>query len=84
MSTGQLWTEIASCAPRQQFGAILGLILSSVVFLDRTGANCAPHKIDPALIARSRPAIFGCFWPIFFFAEHNGLSARAVNGAARA
>ena len=41
-------------------------------------------QIDPALIARSRPAIFGCFWPIFFFAEHNGLSARTVNGAARA
>ena len=28
------------------------------------------QKIDPALIARFRPAMFGCFWPIFFFADH--------------
>ena len=26
--------------------------------------------LDPALIARFRPAMFGCFWPVFFFADH--------------
>ena len=34
--------------------------------------SCAPQKIDPALIARSRPATFDCFWLIFFFADHSG------------
>ena len=33
--------------------------------------TCAPQKVDPALIARFRPAKVGCFWPIFFFADHN-------------
>ena len=28
-------------------------------------------KSDPALIARFRPAMVGCFCPIFFFADHN-------------
>ena len=27
-------------------------------------------KVDPALIACFRPAMVGCFWPIFFFADH--------------
>ncbi len=31
---------------------------------------CAPQKIDPALIARSTPSTFDCFWLIFFFADH--------------
>ena len=33
--------------------------------------TCAPQKVDPALIARVRPTIVGCFWPVFFFADHN-------------
>ena len=33
-------------------------------------AGCAPQKVDPALIARVRPTIVGCFWPGFFFADH--------------
>ena len=32
--------------------------------------TCAPQKVDPALIARVRPTIVGCFWPVFFFADH--------------
>ena len=32
--------------------------------------GCAPQKVDPALIARVRPTIVGCFWPVFFFADH--------------
>ena len=28
-------------------------------------------KSYPALIARFRRAMFGYFWPIFFFADHN-------------
>ena len=28
--------------------------------------TCAPQKVDPALIARVRPTIVGCFWPVFF------------------
>ena len=31
---------------------------------------CAPQKVDPALIARCRPAMVGCFQPIFFFTDH--------------
>ena len=27
--------------------------------------TCAPQKVDPALIARVRPTIVGCFWPVF-------------------
>ena len=34
---------------------------------------CAPQKVDPALIARVRPTIVGCFWPVFFFADHRHL-----------
>ena len=34
--------------------------------------GCAPQKVDPALTARFRFAMVGCFWPIFFFADHNG------------
>ena len=33
-------------------------------------SRCAPQKVDPALIARFRPATVGCFQPIFFFADH--------------
>ena len=40
--------------------------------------GCVPQKIDPALIARSRPAMFGCFWPIFFFAEHRNTAYAIV------
>ena len=36
-----------------------------------TSAGCAPQKVHPALIARFRLATVGCFWPIFFFADHN-------------
>ena len=35
------------------------------------GGGCAPQKVDPALIARVRPTIVGCFWPVFFFADHS-------------
>ena len=31
---------------------------------------CAPQKVDPVLIARFRPDMIGCFWPVFFFADH--------------
>ena len=31
---------------------------------------CAPQKVDPALIACFRPGMIGCFWPVFFFADH--------------
>ena len=45
---------------------------------------CAPQKIDPALIARFRPAMFSCFWPIFFFADHRPLfGGRTALSAAR-
>ena len=27
-------------------------------------ALCAPQKVDPALIARFRPAMLGCFVPV--------------------
>ena len=33
-------------------------------------AGCAPQKVHPALIGRFRPAMVGCFWPIFSFADH--------------
>ncbi len=36
-----------------------------------TSAGCAPQKVHPALIACFRLATVGCFWPIFFFADHN-------------
>ena len=39
--------------------------------LARKFEPCAPQKADPALIARFRPAMLGCFWPVFFFADHN-------------
>ena len=29
------------------------------------------QKVHPALIARFRLAMVGCFWPIFFFADYN-------------
>ena len=32
---------------------------------------CAPQKVYPALIARFRPAMVGCFLSIFFFADHS-------------
>ena len=35
-------------------------------------STCAPQKVYPALIARFRLAMAGCFWPIFFFADHRG------------
>ena len=31
------------------------------------------QKVDPALIAHFRPAMVGCFQPIFFFADHSRL-----------
>ena len=31
---------------------------------------CAPQKVYPVLIGRFRPATVGCFWPVFFFADH--------------
>ncbi len=34
----------------------------------------APQKVDPALIARARPTIVGCFWPVFFFADHRRIT----------
>ena len=34
---------------------------------------CAPQKVDPALIARFRPAMVGCFWPIFFLRITRGV-----------
>ena len=37
--------------------------------------GCALQKVDPALIARFRPAVVGCFWPIFFFADHSRKTA---------
>ena len=33
-------------------------------------ARCAPQKVYPVLIARFKPAMVGCFWPFFFFADH--------------
>ena len=39
-------------------------------------ATCAPQKVDPALIARFRPDMVGCFWPVFFFADHNPRTRR--------
>ena len=41
-------------------------------------SRCAPQKVDPALIARFRPAMVGCFQPIFFFADHNSMMAREL------
>ena len=38
--------------------------------------TCAPLKVDLALIARFRPATFGYFWPIFFFADHSRVLAQ--------
>ena len=35
--------------------------------------RCAPQKVYPVLIARFRPDKVGCFWPVFFFADHNHL-----------
>ena len=32
--------------------------------------GCAPQKVYPVLIARFRPTMVGCFWPVFFFADH--------------
>ena len=37
----------------------------------RSRERCAPQKVDPALIPQVRPTIVGCFWPVFFFADHN-------------
>ena len=38
------------------------------------GGACAPQKVDPALIVRFGPAMFGCFWPIFFFWRITGVA----------
>ena len=35
---------------------------------------CAPQKVYPVLLARFRPAMVGCFWPIFFFEDHRNIS----------
>ena len=40
---------------------------------------CAPQKVDPALIARFRHAMVGCFWPVFFFADHRSCTPRRSN-----
>ena len=36
-------------------------------------------KVDPALIVRFRPAMVGCFWPIFLFADHSGAGRSETN-----
>ena len=38
--------------------------------IDTHSETCAPQKVYPALIARVRPTIVDCFWPVFFFADH--------------
>ncbi len=41
-------------------------------------------KSIPALIAQVRPTIVGCFWPVFFFADHNqGCAESCVKGGAK-
>ena len=40
--------------------------------------TCAPQKVDPALIARVRPTIAGCFWPVFFFCGSQLFGERVV------
>ena len=47
------------------------LALTPAIYADSSPVTCAPQKVDPALIARVRPTIVGCFWPVFFFAGHN-------------
>ena len=38
--------------------------------------DCAPQKVYPVLIARFRPTMVGCFWPVFFFADHSRVLAQ--------
>ena len=42
-------------------------------------SSCALQKVDPALIARFRPDMVGCFWSVFFFADH-GLNRMVLLG----
>ena len=56
-----------------------------MVFCLSVQKSCAPQKVDPALIARVRPTIVGCFWSGFFFADHrpSGRGKLDSNGTAR-
>ena len=47
------------------------LYLTKIIVFRNHAKTCAPQKVYPALIARLRPAVVGCFWPIFFIADHN-------------
>ena len=49
-----------------------------MVFCLSVQKSCAPQKVDPALIPQVRPTIVGCFWPVFFFADHRGSALRIV------
>ena len=44
--------------------------LDELDYSEFTVHTCAPQKVHPALIGRFRPAMVGCFWPIFSFADH--------------
>ena len=61
-------------------------VLSSFVLfghrraLANTHDSCAPQKVYPVLIARFRPDMVGCFWPVSFL---RSTGARACRGARR-
>ena len=42
--------------------------------VDAPFAACGPQKVYPALIARFRPAMVHCFWPIFFCGSQGWLA----------
>ena len=59
----------------------VGMLFISLpqLFFTEVPFGCAPQKVDPALIARFRHAMVGCFWPIFFFADHRSCTPRRSN-----